>query len=102
MHKLIALYTSPENPEEFDRAYRELHMPAVAKMPHLRRLEVNRVTGAPLGEPPYYLIAEMWFDTREQMMESVGSEEGRAAAATLREFARGLVSMVYAETEERE
>ncbi len=100
MHKLIALFRRPENVEEFERRYTEEHLPLIRRMPHLRKLVVNRVTGAPMGEPEYYLIAEMHFDTREQMMEGVSSEASRQAARTLRSLAPGLVSMVFAETQE--
>jgi uncharacterized protein (TIGR02118 family) len=98
MHKLIALYKRPEDPEAFIRAYQETHLPLVAQFPNLRRVELNRVTGAPGSEPEYYLIAEMFFDTREHMMEALNSDVSRQAAKTLNSFARGLVTMVFAET----
>lgn len=100
MHKLIALYKRPENAEEFERAYRETHLPHVARMPNLRKLELNRVTGAPGSEPEYYLIAEMSFDTHEEMMEAVNSDASREAARSLGSFARGLVTMVFAESDQ--
>ena len=102
MHKLIALFKRPENVEEFERAYTETHLPLIRQMPNLRRLVVNRVTGAPVGEPEYYLIAEMWFDSREEMMEGVSSEASRQAARTLNTFAKGLVSMVFVESSEED
>ena len=99
MHKLIAMYRRPENLEEFERAYRETHLPLVEQMPNLRQVEINRVTGAPTGEPEYYLIAELSFDTREEMMEAISSDASRQAARSLRAFAQGLITMVFAETE---
>ncbi len=62
-------------------------------MPGLRRTEVNRVTGAPRGESPYYLITEMWFDDEESMRRAFASPEAAAAAKQLMGFARDLVTM---------
>ena len=59
MVKLVAMFTKPDDPEAFDRAYFDVHLPLNAKTPGLRRTEVTRVTGAPRGETPYYLVAEM-------------------------------------------
>jgi uncharacterized protein (TIGR02118 family) len=52
MVKLVAMFTRPDDPEAFDRAYFDVHLPLNAKTPGLRRTEVTRVTGAPRGETP--------------------------------------------------
>ncbi len=100
MHKLIALYRRPEDTEQFDKLYRETHLPLVMQMPNLRGVELNRVTGAPGSEPEYYLVAELLFDTREEMMEGISSDASRQAAKALNTFARGLVTMVFAQSED--
>jgi len=97
MVKLVALYRHPSDPAAFDRHYEQTHLPLIRKMPGLRRLEVWRITGAPGGEAPYYLIAEMIFDDAEAMRAAVRSPEGRAAGEDLQRFAGGLVTMVYAQ-----
>lgn len=93
MVKLIAMFTKPEDPAAFDAAYFGEHLPLNSKMPGLRRTEVNRVTGAPRGESPYYLITEMWFDDEESMRRAFASPEAAAAAKQLMSFARDLVTM---------
>lgn len=97
MVKLIALYKSPDNKEEFDKHYREVHAPLAKKMPGLRKLEVAKITGAPIGEPKHYLIAEMYFDSLDALNASMASPEGKATARDLMSFAGNLVSMFYAE-----
>ncbi len=99
MVKLIALYKSPDNKEEFDKHYREVHTPLVKKMPGLRKLEVAKITGAPIGEPKHYLIAEMYFDSMDALNASMASPEGKASARDLMGFAGNIVSMFYAEVE---
>ncbi|GJQ21149.1 MAG: hypothetical protein HBSIN02_15040 [Bacteroidia bacterium] len=97
MVKLIALYRAPEDPSSFDRHYEEVHTPLIRKMPGLRKLEVARITGAPIGEPKHYLIAEMYFDSQDALDASMASAEGKAAARDLMGFAGNLVTMFYAE-----
>ena len=97
MHKLIALYRKPEDAAGFDRNYFETHLPLLDKVPGLRRVELNRVTGAPRGEPDFYLIAELYFDDKESLDRAIASPENMAAGKNLMGFARGLVTFVYAE-----
>lgn len=95
--KLIALYKTPDDKASFDRHYDEVHTPLVKKMPGLRKLEVARITGAPLGEPKHYLMAEMYFDSQDAMNASLASPEGKATARDLMSFAASLVTMFHAE-----
>ena len=97
MAKLIALYRKPEDVQAFDRAYFEIHIPLVRKIPGLQRVQISRVTGAPRGEPELYLITEMYFADGAAMDQAMSSPENIEAGKTLMRFARGLVSFVYAE-----
>ncbi len=97
MVKLVALYRRPADPATFERAYSETHIPLVKKIPNLRRLDISRVTGAPRGEPEYYMIAEMWFDDLIQLQAAMASPENQAAGRNLMSFARGLVTFLYAQ-----
>jgi len=97
MVKLIALYKTPDDKEVFDRHYNEIHTPLVKSMPGLRKLEVARITGAPIGEPKHYLIAEMYFESKDALDASLASPEGKATGRDLMSFAANLVTMFYAE-----
>lgn len=101
MVKLVALYGQPQDVATFERVYFGEHIPLTRKMPGLRRIEINRVTGAPRGEPAYYLIANLYFDDAETMQQSMASEESRAAARTLRD-AGAAVTMVLTTVESDE
>jgi uncharacterized protein (TIGR02118 family) len=72
----------------------------VKKIPGLRKLEVARITGAPIGEAEYYLVAEMYFDNQDAMQKSLSSPEGKATARDLASFAGTTVTMFYAEVQE--
>ncbi len=97
MVKLIAMYKAPQDQRAFDAHYADIHTPLVKKIPGLRKLEVAKITGAPIGEPQHYLIAEMYFDDQDAMQKSLSSPEGKATARDLASFAGNLVTMFYAE-----
>src|SRR5512142_3069065 len=97
MVKLIALYRKPTDPAAFDEAYFETHIPLVKKIPNLRRVAVTRITGAPRGEPEFYLMAEMFFDDQAAMDAAMKSPENMEAGKNLMGFARGLVTFLFAQ-----
>jgi uncharacterized protein (TIGR02118 family) len=94
--KLVAMFTKPDDPEAFDRAYFGEHLPLNAKTPGLRRTEVTRVTGAPRGDSPWYLVTEMYYDDEAAMRSALASPEAAEAGRQLMGFARGLVTMYTA------
>jgi uncharacterized protein (TIGR02118 family) len=98
MVKLIALYRKPADPAAFDAHYDSIHTPLVRKYPGLRRLEITRVTGAPIGETKFHLLAEMSFDDRASMDAALASPEGRAVIKDLMSFAADIVTVFIGET----
>jgi len=100
MVKLIALYKTPDDSKAFDAHYADTHTPLVKKIPGLRKLEVSKVTGAPIGDTQYYLVAEMYFDDQDSMQRSFSSPEGKATARDLASFAGSIVTMFYAEVKQ--
>ena len=95
--KLIALYKKPDDEVAFLQHYHEVHMPLVMKTPHLTKAEINRITGAPFGDPAYFMIAAMHFPDRSRFDEAMASQENRAAGRDLMAFAKGLVTLLVAE-----
>jgi uncharacterized protein (TIGR02118 family) len=99
MVKLVALYKKPPESEEFDKHYDAVHIPLVRKYPGLRKLEVTRITGAPIGETKFHVMSEMYFDSREAMDAALSSQEGKAVARDLLSFAAPLVTVFIGEVE---
>ncbi len=100
MVKLIALYRKPTDVETFDKHYYDVHTPFIRKTPGLRRLEITRITGAPLGETKYHLMAEMYYDSIDAMNAANASPEGRAAGKDLMSFAADVVTLFFGEVKE--
>jgi uncharacterized protein (TIGR02118 family) len=71
----------------------------VDKIPGLRRFEHGKVLGTPDGSAaPYYYIAELSFDSAQELQAAMGSDEGQAAGADVETFATGGVTLMSAET----
>ncbi len=99
MSKLIALYKQPADPEAFDQAYFNTHLPLLAKVPGLRKTSITRFTRSLQGDS-YYLMADMLFDDKDALKAGMKSPEMAAAGANLNTFAAGLVSLMFGEEEQ--
>jgi uncharacterized protein (TIGR02118 family) len=62
MVRFLALYDEPDEPEAFDRHYREVHIPLAKKLPGLRGYTISRNAVATRDREAYYLIAELDWD----------------------------------------
>ena len=99
--KLVVTYKHPENPEEFDKKYFETHLPLAEKLPGLARIEVvkpkKNIMG---GDNPYYMIAELTFDSMDDLQKALMSPEGQAAGANIMSFAAPYATMLASEVVE--
>ncbi len=100
MVKAAVLYGPPTDTTAFEDHYANKHLPLAAKMPNVRRFEASRVVATPDGsEPPYYRIAELWFDSHEDLQGSMSSPEGQATVADIGSFATGGATVLIAEVD---
>jgi uncharacterized protein (TIGR02118 family) len=99
MPRLIALYNTPEDVDAFDAHYRDIHMPIVSRYPGLRDVRLSKLAGVGGRETPYYLMAEMVFDSAADMDDALGSAAGAESAKDLRNFAGAGVTMFIAPDE---
>jgi uncharacterized protein (TIGR02118 family) len=105
MIKYVALYRKPADAETFDRRYFDEHLPLIAKTPGLVRTEVAKVARVfvPgfLGDAEPYLIAELYFESKDAMKAAFGSPEWKAAGDNLTEIGgMDVVAMFSAEVSE--
>jgi len=101
MTRLLVLYGHPEDPAAFDKYYHEVHVPIAKRMKGLKKWTIGKVQPAPDGSPsPYYYIADLYMDSREEFEELLASPEGRAAVEDVPKFASGGVTFVYTDVEE--
>ena len=100
MLKVTVLYGPPTDPAAFEDHYANTHVPLAAKMPNVARFEASRVIATPDGgDPPFYRIAELWFETQEAMQASMSSPEGRETVADIGNFATGGATVVISDVD---
>jgi uncharacterized protein (TIGR02118 family) len=102
MIKYVALYRTPDDPDEFERRYLGEHVPLADATPGLVRTEVARVSRVYvpgfLGDAQPYLMAELYFASEQAMKRAFASPEWKAAGANLAEIGgMELVCMFAAE-----
>lgn len=100
MVSLFAEYRQPPDEAAFLSHYRTTHVPLAERMPGLLQLTWGRPQTLFSGDAaPFFLVAEMRFTDRDQLMAALRSEEGKAASRDLEHFAKGLVTMRMVEWE---
>ncbi len=99
MPRLIALYNVPEDPAAFDAHYRDVHSAIVAGYPNLRGVKLTTPSGVAGRPAPFHLMAEMAFDTLEDLDAAMMSDAGTASARDLRNFAGAGVTLFVAPDE---
>jgi hypothetical protein len=67
--KIVVLYGHPKSTEEFDKYYKEKH--------------------APMAPPPYYLVVDILFESLESLRATAATDEWKAIAADVPNFATG-------------
>ena len=97
MVKLVALYRTPADIENFEKLYFETHIPLVSKIPGLIKTEISRLHGMTGQESRYYMLAEMYFEDMEKLNEGMASPEGKSSARNLMGFAKDIVELLYGE-----
>ncbi|MFN4293129.1 MAG: EthD family reductase [Thermoflexales bacterium] len=97
MVKLTIFFRRPADISAFEDHFAHRHVPLIAAMPGVARTSVSRALGAPRGEPPYYLIHDVYFADMAALNYALNSAQGRAAGADLMMFARDIVSLMFAE-----
>lgn len=99
MFRLTVLYGAPTDPVEFERYYREIHVPLALKIPGLRKFTYGPVSSPAPGDP-YYSIAQLDWDSESECVAGMSSEAGTTAANDLPNFATGGVTLVRAPIED--
>lgn len=100
MVKIVVLYGQPSDPGAFEDYYANTHLPLAAKISGVKQFEASRVAGAPDGSaPPYYRIAELWFDSQEDLQAAMASPEGQETTADIGNFATGGATVLIAQVD---
>jgi uncharacterized protein (TIGR02118 family) len=100
MIRLTVLYGHPSDPAEFDRYYREVHIPIAQKMQGLKGWTIGKGQAVNPGETPaYYMMVGLYADSRQDMEAILNSAEGQATINDVKNFASGGVTFIYHDEE---
>lgn len=94
--KLTVLYGPPKDPAAFEAHYLARHIPLVAAVKGIRRIETAKGQPLPDGSAPaFYRIFEAWFDTSEAFAAITASAEwAQVRADTARIAPDGVTRLI--------
>jgi uncharacterized protein (TIGR02118 family) len=77
MVKLVAMFNLPPGTDEaeFEKYFVNQHAKKdAAKIPGLRRYVIGKVVGSPAGQPAWYRVNELWFDSVQAALKAFNSQ----------------------------
>ncbi|MGQ4618860.1 EthD family reductase [Nocardia sp. R7R-8] len=92
-YQIAVCYGRPTDTAAFDEYYRTTHVPIADKVPGLTGFTFAKCRSLDGTEPAYYAVAQLQFDTEEDLQNALSSAEMRAAGKDVRNFATGGVTM---------
>lgn len=98
MYKMIAIYKMPADVNSFNDWYKG-HTELVKKVPHIKEVRVNKITGGPRGASDLHLIAEVCFANKDDFKAAMTSPENMACGKDAFTNHKDIVSVHFAEEE---
>jgi uncharacterized protein (TIGR02118 family) len=84
--------------EAFEKYYEEKPLPIAGKIKGVEKVEISKFIGTPDGsKPSQYRMAELYFNSIEELQKQMGSPEGQAAVGDIPNFATGGVDVAIAQ-----
>ena len=100
MIQLTVSYGHPTDPTAFDLHYKQTHSQLALKIPGLKGYFSSKPGAVnPKETPPYYLVAELFFDDMATFQSAMQSPEGQATAADANSLATGGVTMTLGQVD---
>ena len=95
MHRVLALYGTPTDPEHFRSYYESTHIPIARKLPGLKRISWSFDAKGLMGDSPFFCICELDFESAAALEAALQTPEGQATAADVPNYATGGVTIVH-------
>ena len=92
---LLIMYPHPKDAKDFDRAYREEHLPyAGPRLEGATGVKTRRVAGPGFAPPPYHLMSDVSFPTLDILKACAASKGGQEALANATSISSGGAPMI--------
>lgn len=98
MFKMIAVYKTPADVNAFGDWFKG-HSELVRKVPHVKEVRMNKVSGGPRGASDIHLIVEVCFATKEEFKTAMASPENMTCGKDAFTNYKDIVSVHFAEEE---
>jgi uncharacterized protein (TIGR02118 family) len=99
MAQVLVLYKTPKDSAAFEKYYAATHIPLAKKLPGLLKYQISQgPIATPGGPSDIHLIATLTFDSVAAVQKAFGSDEGKATAGDLANFASGGAEIMFFET----
>jgi len=95
MHRVVALYSRPKDPEHFKKYYEETHLPLVSQVPGLLSSRYSFSTQGVGAESPYFCVWEGEFANEAAMGAAMQSPAGQRVTADVANYATGGVTILH-------
>jgi uncharacterized protein (TIGR02118 family) len=99
MFRVSVCYGQPNDPAAFDDYYANTHTPLALKIPGLVSFTTGKCQSLGRGAPPFYMVANLGFQTAESLKTALTSPEMAAASADVANFATGGSTLYSLEEE---
>lgn len=96
MFKMIAIYKVPTDLNAFGDWYKG-HTELVKKVPHVKEVRYNQVTGTPRGASDLHVIVEVCFANKDDFKTAMSSPENMACGKDAFSNYKEFVSVHFAE-----
>lgn len=83
--RFLVFWEQPTDPEAFERHYREVHIPLARKIPKLRSYAITD-NSVPVRGERHFRIAELRWDSMDDLHAAIASPEGQAVADDVAEL----------------
>jgi hypothetical protein len=92
---LLVLYPIPKNAAEFDRRYREEHLPYAGPwLVGATGVATRKVVGPAFAPPPYHMLSDVSFPSLDPLKPCAMSAGGKEALAHAASISSGGAPMV--------
>jgi uncharacterized protein (TIGR02118 family) len=81
MVELIVLYKTPNDPEHFEKYYREVHGPMTTKLAGVKSYSYGPVRAVDGGAGEFFWYWSGTFDSTQAAIDAMASPEGQAGTA---------------------
>jgi len=97
MYRFSVFYPPPKDPAHFRDYYVHNHLPKARELPNIKATRYAFNVEALEGDSPYFCIFEADFDSKEEMFQSLQSEQGQLVAADVPNYATGGAIILHFE-----